>query len=523
MSARLTEKGLTLSREIDPTIPSVLRGDSLRLGQILVNYVGNAIKFTEHGRIVMRAAMLAEENDSLLLRFEVSDTGIGIAPEVVPRLFRAFEQADTSTTRNFGGTGLGLAICQRLARLMGGDVGVSSQPGQGSTFWFTARLRRGRHAVAVASSGTQAHAEQLLVQRAYGMRVLLAEDNLINQEVARGLLEAVGLIVDVAENGEEALRMASEQRYEAILMDMQMPVMDGLSATRAIRQTDGGSDVPILAMTANAFADDRQRCLDSGMNAHLAKPVNPDELYAMLLRWLPERQTTSSPGAARQTPQASSPALTPPAAADAQRMARLRAISGLDTERGLHAVRGRESTYCGLLSTFADRHTEDMTHIRQHLAAADNEAAKRIAHSLKGVAATLGLTEIEAAARKLEAVIGLHPEAALLDAPIATLESLLLAAGTAIVGALPPSLPAPATDVEIDWAAARQALDELTALLAEDDARAAQQLRDTAPLIDQALGKYWPELQHRIADFDFSAALETLQAARAAIDTLKEH
>ena len=525
MQERLAEKGLTLTREIDPEIPSVLRGGPLRLGQLLVNYVSNAIKFTERGHIAMRASLAGTPDPlappgTLLMRVEVEDTGIGIPAEVLARLFRAFEQADTSTTRNYGGTGLGLAICQRLARLMGGDVGASSVPGQGSTFWFTARLRRGRKAVRVASGGTQAHAETLLRQRAAGYRVLLAEDNLINQEVAKGLLEAVGLAIDVAADGEEALRLAASGRYAAILMDMQMPKMDGIAATQAIRQLPGRESLPILAMTANAFADDRERCLDAGMNDHLAKPVNPDELYSMLLRWLPEETAT---GAAAPSP---APAARESAqeAGDVARMARVRAIAGLDAARGLVSLRGREAAYCSLLGAFADNHTADMDLLRQALGEGRNTDARRVAHSLKGAAASLGLVAIEAAARHLESAIGDSVRADLLTPQIDELEKLLLAAGTAIVLAIgkPPADDRQPAAPDVDRAAVRALVATLAARLADDDPAAVALARDNAAPLQAAFGGEWLAVQRQIAAFDLSGAAETLAAACAASEYLKE-
>ena len=207
----------------------------------------------------------------------------------MPRLFQAFEQADTSTTRRYGGTGLGLAICRRLAELMHGEVGVESAPGQGSRFWFTLKLDKSEAALPAPAAPPRSHAARELLQAFAGTRILLAEDNAVNQEVAVALLGSAGLQVDVAGDGQEALRMASSFDYALILMDVQMPLMDGLDATRAIRRSPGGHAVPILAMTANAFAEERQRCLDAGMNDHVAKPVVAEQLFATLYQWLSRR------------------------------------------------------------------------------------------------------------------------------------------------------------------------------------------------------------------------------------------
>ncbi len=276
-------KGLTIRMEVD-AVPPWLRGDLNRLRQALLNYAGNALKFTRRGSITLRARRMEAEESRCLVRFEVEDTGIGIAPEVVPQLFQPFQQADVSTTREFGGTGLGLAITRRQAQAMGGDAGVDSVPDKGSCFWFTAWLAYGAPLQSSEGSGKG----MVDLRHHAGARILLVEDNDINREVASELLSDNGLVVDTAENGRIAVdKMSSaDQHYDLILMDVLMPVMDGLKATRAIRQLPNGQAIPIIAMTANAFEEDRQACIAAGMDDFAAKPIDPDALLATLDKWL---------------------------------------------------------------------------------------------------------------------------------------------------------------------------------------------------------------------------------------------
>jgi two-component system, sensor histidine kinase and response regulator len=288
-------KGLELTLDTDATPPWLL-GDPTRLRQALLNYAANAVKFTERGSIRIGARLLQQHGDQLLVRFEVKDTGRGVEPEQLPRLFSAFEQGDSSTTRTYGGTGLGLAVTRRLAAMMGGESGAESQPGVGSTFWFSAMLQVGREHAPMreqAPSGGRESESQLRREHA-GALILLAEDHPVNCEIAKALLEAVGLRIHIAIDGRQAVQMAATTNYDALLMDVQMPRLDGLDATRAIRQLPGRANTPIVAMTANAYEDDRARCLDAGMNDFLSKPVEPSHLYSVLLRWLSLRRLSAA-------------------------------------------------------------------------------------------------------------------------------------------------------------------------------------------------------------------------------------
>jgi CheY-like chemotaxis protein len=267
--------------DIAPELTQPLRGDPYRLSQILNNLVGNALKFTEHGVVHVRATSVVSNSEQIRLRLEVQDTGIGMSDAVTAQLFQPFQQGDSSITRKFGGSGLGLAICMQLVKLMSGSIGVSSTPGKGSLFWFEVDLPRGTHTSTVNTPIPTNNSDIL-----HGKHILLVEDNLFNQQVARELMEQDGAIVSIASNGEEALAWLRKQEFDAVLMDVQMPVMDGYTATQHIRANPAWAGLPIIAMTANARIEDQRQCLSAGMNDFVSKPIEPQQFVSTLGKWL---------------------------------------------------------------------------------------------------------------------------------------------------------------------------------------------------------------------------------------------
>jgi two-component system sensor histidine kinase/response regulator len=637
ISEKASAKGLELIFDIEPSVPTQLRGDPLRLGQILINFCNNAVKFTETGEIVVKARVEEKNEDGQLVCFSVSDTGIGLTQEQMGRLFQAFEQADASTTRQHGGTGLGLAISKRLAQLMGGDVGVTSEMGKGSTFWFTARLGngtssarrtsrpelRGRrvliiddnpqaravlssmltsltfvvheapsglegiemvrqaaeigepyeiafvdwqmpgldgietgkriralpnlavrpHLVMVTAYGREEvlkqaeenafanilikpvtpsmlfdsaiavlGADQEKVQdaqagptpelsRLRGARVLLVEDNELNREVALGLLSDADLSIDVAENGQVAVQMTATEKYDLVLMDMQMPVMDGIAATRAIRSNAELRTLPIIAMTANVMAHDIEQCVEAGMNDHVAKPIDPDALFAALLRWIKPRNAESL-SQKHAPPVPSQPA--PPTASDFDPLE----ILGIDTKSALRRTGGNRKRYESLLRRFAEPSTGAVEEIRAALAAGDTATAARAAHSLKGAAANLGAGALAEVAARAETAVTTGQG---VDEVLHALAVSFEAVARAINSALPAEQFADVAAAPADLATVVEPLTRLKVLLKNDDGEAADYILEVRPSLSKVLTEAEINaLTGLVGNFNFEAALLSL-------------
>ncbi|QLA83518.1 PAS domain S-box protein [Acidovorax sp. JMULE5] len=656
-------KGLELVCDVAADVPPNLVGDSLRLGQILINFANNAIKFTETGEISIAVRLLEAEGNRVMLRFEVRDTGIGLTPEQMGRLFQSFQQADTSTTRRYGGTGLGLAICKSLAELMGGEVGVQSTFGQGSTFWVTVPLERGAPArvllpppdlrgrrvlvvddnqtaatvlsdmllamgfeVEQAHSGLEAldrlresmarhqpfglllldwhmpgmdgvelaghirglgmaQVPKMLMVTAYGredvMRaarvqgidtvlikpvnasllfdtlmqplehstysprravtpapaadelpleirgasVLLVEDNELNQMVAVELLLEAGFAVDVAENGQIALDRIERKAYDVVLMDMQMPVMDGETATRQLRSNPRHAHLPIVAMTANAMESDRQRCFAAGMNDHVAKPIEPAALWAALSRWIRPRPGLGKPPVEGGPRAAGAGASSDwgadgmaPEGADAAVAAAFPAVAGLDTRLGLQRALGKPGLYAEMLRRFVQGQSSVIAHLEQAVASADVVLAERLAHTLRSVAANIGAQEVSAHAQALEQALrsgaGAEMSAGLTATLGAALQPLLTGLQAWMQGqqtGRPEGLEAPA-GTALQGVGATAVLQKLRMLLEQDDPAAPEFFQHNVQVLQSALGSSFTVVEMHTQNFDFEQALSAMAA-----------
>ncbi len=375
------DKGIVLSLEESPALAGELSGDPLRLRQVLQNLISNALKFTATGEVAVRVEKVSEDKGSVVCRFSVQDTGIGIDPEHLPRLFQSFFQTDSSVTRRYGGTGLGLAISKRLVELMGGRIGVESRLGKGSLFWFELPLARISDAEA-----RKGHSVPVLPR---GQRVLLVEDNRLNQEVALHFLRRAGLEVDVASHGAEALERLAQAPYDVVLMDCQMPFMDGYEAARRIRARPQFARLPIIALTANALPGDRERSLAAGMNDHLSKPINANQLYQILERWLAKRSEAEEQPPARPAAQGAGGT----GKAEHRHVNQEGALALLDGDKGL---------YRRVAGMFMEDAPLRWKEFQDAWSRGESESAIRAVHTLKSLAASIGAEALRDHARVLE-------------------------------------------------------------------------------------------------------------------------
>ncbi len=383
LGIRAAEQGLELIMEVADEVPDNLRGDPLRLSQILLNLGSNAVKFTRQGGVSIRAALLETSAENVLLRFSVTDTGIGMSQEQQKKLFQLFSQADSSISRRYGGTGLGLAISKQLTELMGGSIKVESAPEQGSVFSLILPLTVSRKAVALPAEPPAAADFSLL----RGKKVLLAEDNEINQEITASLLRRRGVEVRLAADGAEALAVLEQERFDAVLMDIQMPVMDGCAACRELRKQPQHKNLPVIALTANAMLSDKDKSRQAGMNGHIGKPFREEELLTALCRLLPQGRCSCTAAAKPSTKKQ----VADPAA--------FAALTGIDPVKGLTNAMSDPDFYCRILRLFRQ---EQADFVRQFRESQQHGASVCPAHTLKGVAATIGATPLHQAAAQLE-------------------------------------------------------------------------------------------------------------------------
>lgn len=474
-------------------MPPRLFGDDTRIRQALLNYANNAVKFTDCGHVVLRVLVLEETGEDILARFEVQDTGVGVSSEILPKLFRPFEQGDLSTTRKYGGTGLGLAITQRLANLMGGDAGADSKLGSGSTFWFTARLKKGKpEAVSTTRKELRSTAAGALRR---GAVILLVEDNAINRQVAIEMLRALDLRVEAVEDGSQALERAQAADYDLILMDLQMPNLGGVEAARRLRDLPDWKDKPIVAMTANIFEGDRRACAEAGMNDFVAKPVDPDELYRVLSRWLPASEAAAPVDGEKGTLQETS----------------LRAL-GLNADDALRRVNGNSSLYLRLLRQFVRERRGQAERMASALNGGDIVIVARLAHELKGAAGSLGAEKVAEAAAQIEAALSGRSADDDVELSIARLGQELLSLDES-VAKLDWEEPGAAPCEDMGETALKSGVIALKDALAEGDVRANDIYDKWRRQLDRAFGSDSEAFSRQIDAYDYPEALATLNRA----------
>jgi PAS domain S-box-containing protein len=513
LSQEAAAKGLALKVSHAPQTPLALVGDPLRLEQVLVNLVGNAVKFTENGEVELSVELASRTDRRARLRFMVRDTGIGLSPEEQSRLFAPFAQADPFSTRRRGGTGLGLAISKQLVEKMGGRIAVESQPGVGSVFLFTAEFGLGSERVAAPGATAVAPppsppavspppTPRTAVLR--GARVLLVEDNALNRRLAQEILRPSGLVLDMAENGADAIAAVRQTAYNAVLMDVQMPGMDGLEATRRIRALPGSGALPIVALTANAMERDRQECLAAGMSDFLSKPVDADQLLLTLSHWVggavaPLAQAPARTGFTGPQPTATPPPTLPPV------------LPGIDLASAVRRLGNRENLVLDVLHGMLRQYGDAPEQLRASVEARRIEDARLAAHTLKGLAATTGCMRLSTAAREAELAIKSGSD---LEAPLGALEAALDEVRDSAA-----RLPAPtpraraATEAPVDVPAE---LERLLRLLRASDSAAQEQFELLRPALAQRLAPGALEgVARAIHVFDFDSAAAALSTAAA--------
>ncbi len=506
---KLASRGIELVFRVGPGVPQRLVGDPLRLGQVLINLTGNAVKFTERGEVVVAVELVTRDATGVTLAFSVTDTGIGMTQEQVKRLFQSFSQADSSTTRKYGGTGLGLSISRHLVGLMGGDIAVSSSPGVGSRFSFTLALgvADGQADPGTGAGSLSRTPNMADLPRLDGARILLAEDNANNREVALDFMAAARMQVDVAFNGREAVRMAQAGDYDLVLMDIQMPELDGLAATREIRGDPRLRTLPVVAMTAHALASDRALSRLAGMNDHVTKPIDPDLLFCTLLKWIdPARlEGRPLPPATRGIP-ASPPAPAP-----------LPALPGIDWRLALESVDGNRSRLQKRAGSFVREYAGAPLILREALAAGDYARLQSLMHNLKSGAAYVGAVDLAASANRLEQDL----RAGRLDHVGVQVPPLVLAAEAVLAGLA--GVAAAVLPEAGDPGALAAVIERLAAYLRSDDARAEDALVQLEGLLGASMqagpvAVQMAAIRRAVTEIEYGAALVPLAVLAARLD-----
>ena len=502
-------KNLALSLSLSPDLPQQVIGDPMRLHQVLSNLIGNAVKFTEVGQITVRAATVRRSGDEAEISFSVEDTGIGIPADKLFQLFESFRQVDNSTSRQYGGSGLGLAISKNLVNLMGGELTVESEVGIGST--FSCLLLFQLPAQQVSSAGVEAaDMTRLSVQRISRARILLVEDNLINQQVAQEILAKADLQVRTVSNGSEAVAAVAEEDFDAVLMDIQMPVMDGYEATRKIRQELGKTELPILAMTAHAVSEERDKCFRMGMDDHIAKPVSRSELFKVLARWIRKQPEQTEP----QLPAKGCGASCLSALFLEDRKNGTQAVE-LDLAGGMERLEGNKILYVKLLKNFCQEQEDIEAQAEELIRTNDLEAAVHAAHSLKGVAGTIGLPGVQKMAAKAEEALrsGWTSESQEKLRQLAKQVRQTVDHLSARLHPAEKSQEEQEVAADFDRQAALLALQQLASLLEQADYSSLQFLEEHKSMIRPLMSRqHFFRLLHCIEGFSFEQALAVIKA-----------